>query len=111
MEAQVHLVRLYAGLLRDRGLSDEDVAAAIADELRGAHCFDALEGTFASRDEPPQKFTYELELRWALGDAGLVVDDLHPIVYPWEVCRAVDAGYFPGEVELSDWFVRAHPAP
>ena len=49
------------------------------------------------------------ELAFELDDAGFTVEEMSRVLYPWEVCRAVDAGYFPGEVELFDWFVRARP--
>jgi hypothetical protein len=107
MEAQVHLLRLFAGALEDRGFSDDDARAWLAQELIEGHSFDALAGTFASRGEPPQKFWYHLELCWELADLGLAVREVTPVVYPWEVCAQVDAGYFPDSTELFDWFVRA----
>ena len=107
MEAQVHLLRLFAAELGRKGLGPADVAREIEEELIVAHRFDALAGTFASRDEPAQKFYYQMELGFELVDAGLEVLESTRVVYPWEVCREVDAGYFPGETELWDWFVRA----
>lgn len=109
MEAQVHLVEIFAAELAARGLDDEEVAAWLDRELAVGHSFDALLGTFASHGEPAQKFFYELELRWELADADLEVEALARVTYPWEVCRQVDAGYFPGEVELFDWFVAGKP--
>jgi len=110
MEAQIHLLRLYAAELARLGASAEVIERQIEAEFLTAHHFDALEGTFSSRDETPQKFFYELELAFELERAGFDVSEMARVVYPWEVCRAVDAGYFPGEVELYDWFVRASPS-
>ena len=107
MEAQVHLFRLFAARLDSDGLDADAVRQQLRDELITAHSFDALEGTFASRDEPAQKFYYDLELSFELRDAGLEPIESERVLYPWEVCRQVDAGYFPGETELWDWFVRA----
>jgi SAM-dependent methyltransferase len=107
MEAQVHLLRLYDVRLRQGGLSDTEVEQRLAEEFVEAHQFDALAGTFASLDEAAQKFYYQWELSWELADAGLAVTDLRRLAYPWDVCAAVDAGYFPGQVELWDWFVMA----
>jgi SAM-dependent methyltransferase len=107
MEAQLHLLRLYAGRLAAEGLTEEEVRQAIDEELVVGHSFDAVTGTYASLDEPPQKFCYRLELEWDLADAGLAVERTEPVIYPWEACRQVDAGYFPGERELFDWFVSA----
>ncbi len=110
MEAQVHLLRLFDDALRERGMTDGEVAEWMEQELFEAHSFDALAGTFASRGEPPQKFCYHLELALELKDAGLQVDEISPVIYPWEVCAQVDAGYFPGATEMFDWFVRARRA-
>lgn len=107
MEAQVHLLELYAADLARQGLDGAAIARAVEEELLVAHRFDAYAGTFASRGEPPQKFVYELELAWELRDEGLEPLEVERLVYPWEVCREVDAGFFPGETELWDWFVRA----
>jgi hypothetical protein len=109
MEAQVHLLRLYELRLQQSGLEPEAIGEAIEQEFWGGHLFDAYEGTFASQGDPAQKFVYELELDWELRERGFEVETLSRIVYPWEVCREVDAGYFPGHVELFDWFVRARP--
>lgn len=109
MEAQVHLLRLYDARLRAAGLDEEAIRGAIEDEFWGGHHFDAYAGTFASRGDRAQKFVYELELRWELEEIGFEIETLTKLVYPWEVCRQVDAGYFPGEIELFDWFVRAAP--
>ncbi len=105
MEAQVHLLRLFADELARLGASTEVVTRQIETEFLTAHHFDAFEGTFASRGDEPQKFYYELELGWELADVGFDVRNTSQVIYPWEVCREVDAGYFPGEVELFDWFV------
>jgi SAM-dependent methyltransferase len=110
MEAQVHLLRLYEASLAGLGLPVGERRRQLDAEFLGAHGFDALAGTFASRDAPPQKFFYQLELAWELADAGFDVAEEQRIVYPWDVCRRVDAGYFPGEVELFDWAVRTHRA-
>lgn len=110
MEAQIHLLRLYMVELERREVPAAEIARLIDAEFLTAHNFDALEGTFSSRDEPAQKFYYQLELAWEMRDAGFQVIEQSPIVYPWDVCRRVDAGYFPGEVELFDWFIRAQPA-
>jgi len=107
MEAQIHLVRLYAAELEARGRDRDQVAREVREEMVSGHQFDAYEGTFASKGEPAQKFYYELELAHELDDAGLSALGMDRLIYPWEVCAAVDAGYFPGEVELFDWFVRA----
>jgi hypothetical protein len=109
MEAQVHLLRLYDASLARHGVAEGERRRQIEAEFLGAHGFDALAATFASRDEPPQKFFYELELAWELDDAGLDIAEQTRVVYPWDVCRRVDAGYFPGEVELFDWAIRARP--
>lgn len=109
MEAQVHLLRLYAAELARLRVPEETIRCKIDEEFLTAHHFDALAGTFSSRDEPMQKFFYELELAFELDDAGFTVEEMDRVLYPWDVCRAVDAGYFPGEVELFDWFVRARP--
>lgn len=109
MEAQVHLLRLYEASLARHGVPEAQRRRQLEAEFLVAHGFDALAGTFASRDEPPQKFFYDLELGWELADAGLDVLEQGRVVYPWDVCRRVDAGYFPGEVELFDWAVRARP--
>lgn len=109
MEAQVHLLRLYVAELARLRIPEETIRRKIDEEFLTAHHFDALAGTFSSRDEPTQKFYYELELAFELDDAGFTVEEMSRVLYPWEVCRAVDAGYFPGEIELFDWFVRARP--
>lgn len=110
MEAQIRLLRLYAADLERSGLNEEEIENEIEEEFLTAHHFDALEGTFSSRDEPTQKFYYQLELAWELSDAGFVTEAQSRVIYPWEVCRQVDAGYFPGELELWDWFIQATPA-
>jgi SAM-dependent methyltransferase len=107
MESQVHLLRLYAAELARLGVPEDRLRRRIDDEFLTAHGFDALAGTFSSRGEPPQKFSYQMELAWELRDAGFEPLELTRVVYPWDVCRQVDAGYFPGEVELFDWSVRA----
>lgn len=107
MEAQIHLLRLFSAELDARGIEGEELYSWIEQELVIAHSFDAYEGTFSSRNEPPQKFCYQLELCWELAAARLRVDEMSRITYPWEVCRDVDAGYFPAALELFDWFVVA----
>ncbi len=110
MEAQIHLRDLYVASLADQGYEPDEVREMVHDELTVAHSFDPEAGTFASRGEEPQKFYFETEIRKELLAVGLEPGEVSRVVYPWEVCAQVDAGYFPGRTELWDWFVRARPA-